>query len=142
MQHNIGLANLLYYGDIVAMANSVENRSPFMDHRLVEMVFSSGFSLKVDNGRNKAALRKHPTYNTFQDILNRGKIGFASPIAWRIKNKMVDDLKGSRILDWHIFNRTILSKFLTSNAAMSAKYERFLFRLFQVYLWEQEFIAR
>ena len=36
-----------YYGDIVAMANSVENRSPFMDHRLVEYAFSCDESLKV-----------------------------------------------------------------------------------------------
>ena len=28
-QHKIGLTNLLYYGDIISMKYSVENRSPF-----------------------------------------------------------------------------------------------------------------
>ena len=53
-QHSDGLANLLFYGDIVAMKHSVENRSPFMDHRLVEFSFSktrvsSCCSIVVDN---------------------------------------------------------------------------------------------
>ena len=39
-QHDLGLENLLYYGDIIAMNNSIENRSPFMDHRLVDFIFS------------------------------------------------------------------------------------------------------
>ena len=47
MQHDQGLENLLYYSDIVAMQSSVENRSPFMDYRLVDLSFQCGYFLKV-----------------------------------------------------------------------------------------------
>lgn len=139
-QHITGLKNLLYYGDIVAMFNSVENRSPFMDYRLVEATFSSGFGLKVENGQNKAVLKKHPIYIAFSDILEREKVGFASYIAVPIKVKFIEELKTSPILDWPIFRRQALLLFFSDNKiSLSKKYEPLLFRLFQVHLWAMEF---
>jgi asparagine synthase (glutamine-hydrolysing) len=140
-QHRNGLANLLYYGDIVAMASSVENRSPFLDHRLVELAFSSGFKLKVDEGVDKAVLRKHPIYREFRKVLDRRKIGFSSAIEIDVKAKMVDDLTQSPILNWPIFDGRQISKFVNGKSIMHPKFERFLFRLYQVHLWEEEFIG-
>lgn len=139
--HSVGLRNLLYYGDIVAMANSVENRSPFMDHRLVEMSFSSDFRLKCDRGRDKAALRSNRVYQRFEGVLERKKVGFAAPAAPVVNRHMVAELQASPILAWPIFDRERIARFLGSGAAARDKYARFLFRLFQVHLWQQEFLA-
>jgi asparagine synthase (glutamine-hydrolysing) len=140
-QHISGLKNLLYYGDIVAMVNSVENRSPFMDYRLVDAVFSGSFRLKVENGRNKAVLKKHPVYIKFYDILEREKIGFASYLSTSIKEKFIEDLQESSILDWPIFNKKALLLFLSNKKlALSKKYEPFLFRIYQIHLWTLEFL--
>jgi asparagine synthase (glutamine-hydrolysing) len=137
-QHDVGLENLLYYGDICAMVNSVENRSPFLDHRLVEFAFSRRDKLKVWNGENKYALRKSPHYERFKDELDREKVGFYSPISTQIKIQMRQELQNSSILLWPIFSRR-LPKFLKSERSMLLKYERILFRLYQVHLWHQIF---
>ncbi len=138
-QHRKGLKNLLYYGDILAMLNSVENRSPFLDHRLVEKAFTSGFKLKVFNGKEKAVLRDHEVYKNFSRVLDREKIGFASNIPPQIRAVLVNELKQSPILFWPIFNRNKMVKFLESPASLSSKFEPLLFRLFQVHLWDSIF---
>ena len=46
-QHKNGLIYLIYYGDIISMLYSVENRSPFLDHRLIEFAFSTDSFFKV-----------------------------------------------------------------------------------------------
>jgi asparagine synthase (glutamine-hydrolysing) len=141
-QHRVGLSNLLYYGDIVAMSNSVENRSPFMDHRLVEFCFSGDFRLKVDMGRDKAALRTHTVHRRFIQVLDRKKIGFASPVMPADRKLMLEELKSSAVLDWAIFDNSRIRNFLYGGAAVSDKYERFLFRLYQVHVWKKEFMFK
>lgn len=140
-QHQAGLRNLLYYGDVVAMYSSVENRSPFMDHRLVELSFSAGVDLKVKGGRDKAVLRAHPCYRQFQKQLDRKKVGFNTPISEKFKKRMIEDLKRSDIVDWPVFKHRHLRAFLEDERAFREKYERFLFRLYQVHLWQQQFEA-
>lgn len=141
-QHTVGLTNLLYYGDVVAMNNSVENRSPFMDHRLVDMAFATGPSLKVSHGTDKATLRRHPLYERFRAVLDRKKIGFSSPLSTSTKREMVDGLRNSPILDWPILRRAEVLGFLNSDEPQSAKYERLLFRMYQVHLWNELFCTQ
>ncbi|MCF6806985.1 asparagine synthase (glutamine-hydrolyzing) [Thiotrichales bacterium 19S9-12] len=138
-QHDIGLENLLYYGDIVAMKNSIENRSPFMDHRLVEFVMNHADELKVCNSSNKAALKKLDIYKEFSSVLDRKKIGFSSNINHSILKAMVDELRVSSILNWPIFDQKKINKMLNSDILLKPRYERFLFRLFQVHLWHEAF---
>lgn len=140
-QHTDGLENLLYYGDIVAMKNSVENRSPFMDHKLIEFAFESDEYLKVYNGIEKYVLRNNKHYDKFFDILNRDKIGFSSNIRHETKEIMINQLSNSPILYWPIFKKKNIKKWILSGEALSKKYERFLFRVFQVHLWNQIFIT-
>lgn len=140
-QHSNGLENLLYYGDIVAMNNSVENRSPFMDHRLIELAFSSDEYLKVYNGHEKYALRKNKHYLKFFNTLNRDKIGFSSNIRKETKKHMANEILESKILNWDIFNGEEIRKWISSGKVQKSKYERILFRIYQVHLWNQLFIV-
>ncbi len=140
-QHSLGLENLLYYGDIVSMKNSIENRSPFMDHRLVDFAFSHDEKLKLHNGVDKFVLRKSKPYFKYSDILDRQKFGFPSNILPSTKKSMVDEIKASTILDWPIFNKDIMA-FIQSGKLLSDKYERLLFRFYQVHVWSELFIGR
>lgn len=140
-QHTAGLMNLLYYGDIVAMANSVENRSPFMDHRLVELAFQAGPLSKVRLASNKAVLRTHPVYIRFKHVLDRKKVGFNSPIDIQTRQRMIEELRKSKILDWPIFNSTKIREYLGDDRLVGKKYERFLFRLIQVHFWSELFTS-
>ncbi len=121
-QHSNGLENLLYYGDIVAMNNSVENRSPFMDHRLIELAFSSDEYLKIYNGYEKYALRKNKYYLKFFNTLNRDKIGFSSNIRKETKKHMANEILESKILNWDIFNGEEIRKWISSGKVQKSKY--------------------
>jgi asparagine synthase (glutamine-hydrolysing) len=137
-QHRKGLENLLYYGDIVAMRSSVENRSPFMDHRLVEFSFQYDDVLKLHDAVDKYVLRVSNPYSIYRDVLDRPKIGFSSSIHPDTKDQMIAELAGSRILGWPIFSKT-LKMDLISGRFKKGKFERLLFRLYQVHLWEEVF---
>jgi asparagine synthase (glutamine-hydrolysing) len=138
-QHALNLENLLYYGDIIAMKNSVENRSPFMDHRLVEFAFSFDDKLKLKDAIDKYALRRSVPYQQFLDILDRDKVGFSADLSPEVKRLMIVDLRKSPILEWPIFSSR-MRKFVNFETLMIFKFERILFRLYQVHLWNEIFI--
>ncbi len=88
------LVKNLHYVDRMSMANSVENRVPFLDHRLVE--FAARLPRKFKLGNNlltKKILKdtygkKIPSY-----IINRRKAGFGMPLRSILSNpKKVDQL--------------------------------------------------
>ena len=61
--------------DTTSMANSLEVRSPFVDHELIEYVLRS----KIDENSpiyNKSILKKYLSYDFDQDFLTRDKMGF------------------------------------------------------------------
>lgn len=135
-QHQIGLKNLLYYGDIVSMSTSIENRSPFMDHRLVELAFASSDKLHVKGASDKAVLRSHSVYMRFRTLLERKKVGFNSPLDRDIKKNMIAELSKSDILNWPIINKSKLRDYIDNGKFFEIKFERLLFRLYQVHLWD------
>jgi asparagine synthase (glutamine-hydrolysing) len=139
-RHDLGLENLLLYGDVVAMRYSVENRSPFMDYRLVEYAFNRDEKFKLWDGIDKYPLKRLSIFKRYAKILNRKKIGFESPIYPETKQTMVEALKTSPILNWPIFSDQMAS-FINGPKITSGKYERLLFRLYQVHLWEEIFVS-
>src|SRR5207253_1679555 len=79
-----GLPELLRYEDRNSMAHSLEARVPFLDYRLVELLFSLEGGHLIERGRTKAILRR-----ALGDLLppivrdRIDKIGFATPeAAW------------------------------------------------------------
>lgn len=67
--------------DKAAMRSSVEIRMPFMDYRLVEMVFGLPIELKIDEGKTKHILRRAMRHRLPDDVVNRTwKVGFQSPL--------------------------------------------------------------
>lgn len=80
------LPNLtLTLGDTMSMANSVELRSPFMDHRLVEYVFSLPAHYKM-RGLNEKSLLKKSLRGILPDaICQRRKQPLAPPSKWFVR---------------------------------------------------------
>jgi asparagine synthase (glutamine-hydrolysing) len=74
------LPALLTFGDRISMAHSVESRLPFLDHRLVELVFPLPFDAKMRGRLTKYILRRSLGPDLPPEILaRRRKIGFATP---------------------------------------------------------------
>jgi len=65
--------------DRVSMAHSIESRTPFLDHKLVETVFSLAPKLRYEDGRTKSLLKEIMQTKLDSSILTRKKKGFANP---------------------------------------------------------------
>jgi asparagine synthase (glutamine-hydrolysing) len=90
---------LLVKMDIASMANSLEARSPFLDHKVMEFSASLPASWKLHGLTTKYILRK--AFDNFlpKSIIKRGKMGFGIPVGkW-----FLNDWKG-------LFRETVLSE--------------------------------
>lgn len=70
----------LFRADRLGMANSIEARSPFLNHEMVELALSIPGRYKIKNGVNKYILKKSLERILPNDILYRKKMGFNLPI--------------------------------------------------------------
>ncbi len=66
------LGGSMYMSDMSAMFNSVENRSPLMDHNLFEFMLSISDSLKNKNGQ-KGIVREFLSWKNFPDYVTEAK---------------------------------------------------------------------
>jgi asparagine synthase (glutamine-hydrolysing) len=71
---------LLVKMDIATMAHSVEARSPFLDHRLMEFAASLPPRFKLRGGADKVLLKSALRGILPDEILDRSKMGFAMPL--------------------------------------------------------------
>lgn len=75
--------DLLTLLDRTTMANSVEGRVPFLDHRLVEAALAVPAEVRTAGGRQKALQRAMAARLLPDSVLKAPKRGFASPVpAW------------------------------------------------------------
>lgn len=75
------LPTLLKYDDKIGMAFSVECRVPFLDHRLVELIFSLSPFVKIWNGWSKYILRQALNGMLPDEVQWRpDKMGFPMPL--------------------------------------------------------------
>lgn len=89
-----GLPEMLRGFDAVSMAHTLELRSPFLDHRVVEFCFSLPYYEKIGGGFTKRLLR-----NAFADALppkvrnRKRKLGFPMPLdKWFRDERNVRDI--------------------------------------------------
>jgi len=72
---------LLQMSDRINMAHSIENRSPFLDYRLIEFAFSMPSKYKIKDGITKWALKEVSKKFIPKQIAERiDKRGFSAPI--------------------------------------------------------------
>ncbi|MBF0329980.1 MAG: asparagine synthase (glutamine-hydrolyzing) [Nitrospirae bacterium] len=72
---------LLQMADRLCMAFSIENRSPFLDYRLIQYAFSMPSKYKIRNGVTKWALKKVARKFIPREIVDRiDKRGFSAPV--------------------------------------------------------------
>lgn len=92
---NFGLEELLRYADRNSMAHSREVRLPFLQHELVEFVFSLPSRFKIRQGFGKWILRKAMDGYLKSDVVWRvGKTGFEPPQKqWLQQDAVFDRVK-------------------------------------------------
>ena len=73
--------DILVKVDRAAMANSLEGRIPFLDHRLIELSWHMPLSKKIREGKGKWLLRSLLYDYVPKQLVDRPKAGFAVPLA-------------------------------------------------------------
>jgi asparagine synthase (glutamine-hydrolysing) len=80
--------DILVKVDRMSMANSLEVRSPLLDHKFIEFVATIPSNLKL-NGKTSKYIFKRTLENRLPDaILYRGKQGFSIPVESWLKNEL------------------------------------------------------
>ena len=90
--------------DLMSMANSLEIRTPFLDHELVNYVFSLPSNYKIDKHNRKKILKDAFSKELPKEVFNRNKHGFEVPLKKWYKKEL------KSFLDNHIFTNNILVK--------------------------------
>jgi asparagine synthase (glutamine-hydrolysing) len=124
------LPQLLKVEDKNSMANSIETRLPFLDHKLIEMVYSVNNNLKLKNMYTKFLMRRL-VENKLPDsiVWRRKKIGFAAPETSWLSDKefFLHEINGSKLLEELLVN-------------LPQKMDNTLmWKLYSISLWEKEF---
>lgn len=78
------LPKLLRYEDRISMAFSLESRLPYLDNRLIDMVFALPLNYRIHNGWSKWILRRSMSHLLPPEICwRRTKLGFPTPeVRW------------------------------------------------------------
>lgn len=85
--------------DLMSMANGLEVRVPFLDHELVNFVFSLPDEMKITQSMRKRILQDTYREALPKELYNRPKKGFEMPLL----NWLKSSLKGE--LNQHLFDR-------------------------------------
>lgn len=139
------IPRLLRYEDKNSMAFSVESRVPFLDHRVVEYIFSLPINQRIKNGWTKYLLR-----NAVKGIVpekirkRRSKIGFAVPEKrWmlELKGKVMKMLNSKKFKSRKYFDQEEIHKNFEKlcRGNLDDNYVRFFWRALILEFWLEVF---
>lgn len=110
----MGLEQLLRFTDRNSMAHGVQVRMPFLNHELVEFIFSLPSQLKMHDGWTKFLLRKAMDKKLPDEIVwRKDKVGFETPqINWMENPKLQEYIQASK---QKLVSTGVLSKKILEN---------------------------
>jgi asparagine synthase (glutamine-hydrolysing) len=132
--------DLLVKMDIASMAHSLEARSPFCDHELMELAASLPMAAKVRGETTKALLKDAVRPWLPDAIVDRPKQGFMIPMAeWLTRDLAADVLLDPRSLERGLFREERVRE-LVDGVADGHEYR--LWTLVMLELWFRTYVDR
>src|SRR3989339_367936 len=137
---------LLVKMDIASMANSLEARSPFLDHKVMEFSASLPPSWKVHGLTTKYILKK--TFNNFlpKEIINRKKMGFGIPVGkWfrnEWKNYFIETVMSKKALERGYFKKESLEQLFKEHQESKRDNGYRLWALLMLELWHRVYVDK
>jgi asparagine synthase (glutamine-hydrolysing) len=136
--------DLLVKVDRATMAHSLEARSPFLDHVLMEFVASLPSHLKLA-GRQQKRVLKTALRDVLPDVvLKRPKMGFCVPLErWfreELREMAYDVLLAPCATQRGYFRPQAVGKLLDAHCRGEANHAKYLWDLLVLELWHQTFI--
>lgn len=136
--------NLLLYGDKMAMAVSLEARVPFLDLELMKLVESIPRKYKIRNRVQKYILKKAVDKWIPQEIIDRKKVGFTTPLdEWfqnNLKKETEEKLLSSGSACSIYFDVNVISRMINDHFELKEDYKRPLFSFLTFEIWYEQFI--
>jgi asparagine synthase (glutamine-hydrolysing) len=136
--------DLLFYGDKLSMANSLEARVPILDRELVECIESLPPSLKL-RGMNGKYVHKMAAKRWLPDsVIGRRKKGFETPIdSWfqsELDGFVRDTLLAKSSACRELFDATFVERMLGEHRDRKRDHRRRIFALLSFELWYRRFL--
>jgi asparagine synthase (glutamine-hydrolysing) len=136
--------DLLVKVDIATMAVSLEARSPFLDHHVIEFAASLPQHLKARRLTTKYLLKKVLRKLLPSENLNRRKMGFGVPIGHWFRGKMQPFLRevvlSDKALRRGLFKPEAVRQLVELHARGERDYSHQLWTLLMLELWFNRFI--
>jgi asparagine synthase (glutamine-hydrolysing) len=136
--------DLLVKMDVATMAYSLEARSPFLDHKLIEFMARVPTELKLRRGQSKYLLKSAVRGLLPDQILERPKKGFGVPLGrWLrsdLKEVLLDTVISDRALARGYFNPSVVREMVRAQVAGSDQFQFILWDLLVLERWHQSFI--
>lgn len=136
--------DLLVKVDIASMANSLEARSPFLDHKLIEFAASLPESLKLQRFQTKSLLKKVAAKLVPSEVIYRRKMGFGVPVGKWFRGEMKDFVKDILLSETSmsrgILTRESIRKYVSEHADGTRDHAFQIWTLLMLELWFREFI--
>lgn len=119
--NTLGLEELLRFADRNSMAHGIEVRLPFLNHELVEFVFSLPAGFKIHNGYTKWLLRKMMDKKLPDEIVwRKDKVGYEPPQFQWMHNETLQEYiheAKRKLVNKGILKKTALDKKIVPKAA-------------------------
>jgi len=133
--------------DLMSMANSIEVRVPYLDHELVNFMFSLPYQYKINNRKRKIILLETFGHLLPDQLLNRSKHGFEVPLLkWfrtDLKNLIENDLLSETFIkEQKIFNYNEILKL--KNKLFSSNPDESVARIYGLIVfqyWYKKYLA-
>jgi asparagine synthase (glutamine-hydrolysing) len=136
--------DLLLKADKMTMANSIELRVPFLDHKLLEFAASLPENLKVRGLTTKYLAKRALSSRIPEPILKRRKAGFPVPFnTWLrtdLKEFVHEVLLDRATIERGYFNTACIEGMLRANAE-SGLYAKEVLSLLTLELWHRAFLT-
>lgn len=131
--------------DIASMANSLETRSPFLDHEFVNVVAQFPPEWKLKGLHASKYILSQTTRGWLPDeILNRKKQGFTLPMSnWfrgPLKKHVRDMLLSNRAMSRGLFRREAIERILVENETGRSNHSYHLWALLMLEHWYHVYI--
>jgi asparagine synthase (glutamine-hydrolysing) len=136
--------DLLVKVDIASMAVSLEARSPFLDHHVIEFAASLPENFKLRGLTTKYLLKKVLKKLLPSENLSRRKMGFGVPIDKWFRGKLEpylrENILSEKALGRGLFNRAAVEALVEQHASGRKNSGHQLWTLLMLELWFQRFI--
>ncbi|RQO67570.1 asparagine synthase (glutamine-hydrolyzing) [Pedobacter sp. KBW06] len=136
--------NNLVKPDKMAMANSLETRSPFLDYRFFEMMMRVPGNMKLKNNDTKYILKKLALNHFSEDHVYRKKQMFTVPVGEWFKTKLssylIETLSDERFVSRKIFNQDLIIQMVNEHISGEKNYTRELRAIVNLEIWFRQFI--